>query len=220
LSAAAIWPRKVNEIEKQNKLRVTIHMIIVSAVMLATGVSAVDAHPHVFIDNQFRLFFDDQGLAGIQVKWVFDIYFSQMIAEEFDTDRDGTLSPFEVAVVEKDAFRNLAEFDYFVFVKINGKPFKVRWVRDFNATLHAGVLTYEFLIPCHVKAATTVKEIRVSPYDPSYYTMVQFSKSQPVTFESANGFKVDYHIAKNTKESYYYGLVNPYEMVLTFKAAK
>jgi ABC-type uncharacterized transport system substrate-binding protein len=139
------------------------------------------AHPHVFVANRFRIVFDDEGLAGIQVRWVFDRYFSQMIADEFDTDRDGALNSFEVAVIKKDAFSNLANFDYFTFVKISGKPFEVKYVRNFNSTLKDGVLYYEFLIPCHVKAGKAFKEIRVSPYDPSYYTLVLFAETDAVT---------------------------------------
>ena len=178
------------------------------------------AHPHVFVANRFRIVFDDEGLAGIQVKWVFDRYFSQMIADEFDTDRDGALDPSEVAVIKKDAFSNLANFEYFTFVKISGKPFEVKYVINFNSTLKDGVLVYEFLIPCHVKAAKSFKEIRVSPYDPSYYTLVLFAETDAVTLAHNNGFDVDYNIAKNWKESYYNGQVNPYEMVLTFRLAK
>lgn len=201
-------------------MRIIISALIFFSLLLSIGVPDSNAHPHVFVANRFRIVFDDDGLAGIQVKWVFDKYFSQMIADEFDTDRDGTLSPSEVAVIKKDAFSNLANFDYFIFIKISGKPFKVKYVRDFNSTLKDGVLTYEFLIPCHVKATKTVKEIRVSPYDPSYYTLVLFAETDPVTLAHYNSFDVDHKIAKNTKESYYNGQVNPYEMVLKFRLAK
>ena len=65
-----------------------------------------------------------------------------------------------------------------------------------------------------------VKEIRVSPYDPSYYTLVLFAETEPVTLVHSDDFNVDYKIAKNTNESYYDGQVNPYEMVLKFQLAK
>jgi ABC-type uncharacterized transport system substrate-binding protein len=177
------------------------------------------AHPHVFVANRFRVVFDQEGLAGIQVKWVFDRYFSQMIADEFDMDRDGDFDASEVANIKENAFSNLASYQYFTFVKINGEPFEVKFVCDFNATLKDGVLNYEFQIPCHVRAAETLKEIRVSPYDPSYYTLVLFAESNAVTLIQSEGFDVDYHVAKNMSESYYEGQVNPYEMLLTFRLA-
>lgn len=202
------------------KRRKIILALTLPAIFLFTGFHEAVSHPHVFISNRFRIIFDDEGLAGIHVKWVFDKYFSRMIADEFDTERDGALNPSEIAAIKKDAFSNLADFDYFTFIKISKKPFKVQFVLDFNSTLKDGVLTYEFLIPCHVKAAKTVKELRVSPYDPSYYTLVLFAETGPVTIVNDNGFYVDHKIAKNTQESYYDGQVNPYEMVLKFRLAK
>lgn len=202
------------------KLRSIIPFLIVLSLLLSMGAPDSNAHPHVFVANRFRIIFDDEGIAGIQAKWVFDKYFSRMLADEFDTDRDGALKPSEVAVIKKDAFSNLANFDYFTFIKISGKPFKVQFVRDFNSTLKDGVLTYEFLIPCHVKASKTVKELRVSLYDPSYYTLVLFAETDPVTIVNYNGFYVDHKISKNMQESYYDGQVNPYEMVLKFRLAK
>ena len=202
------------------KKRKIILATIVPVILLFAALSESSAHPHVFIANRFRIVFDDDGVAGIRVKWVFDKYFSQMIADEFDIDHDGALNSSEIAVIEKGAFSNLANYDYFTFVRINGNPFKVKFVRDFKSTLKDGVLSYEFLIPCHVKADKTVKELRVSPYDPSYYTLVLFAETDPVTLINYNDFSVDHKIWKNTQESYYDGQVNPYEMVMKFQLAQ
>lgn len=32
----------------------------------------LSAHPHAYIANRFTVLFDDQGVAGIRVNWVFD----------------------------------------------------------------------------------------------------------------------------------------------------
>ena len=178
-----------------------------------------DAHPHVFVANRFQVVFDDSGLAGIRVKWVFDRYFSQMIADEFDLDKDGALDAGEIASIEEHAFSNLESSAYFTFIQIDAKPFVIQWVRDFKASLNKGVLNYEFLIPCHVKATEAFKEIRVSPYDPSYYTLVLFAQTDAVTLIQSDGFETDFRVAKNMQESYYDGQVNPYEMALRFRLA-
>ena len=60
----------------------------------------------------------------------------------------------------------------------------------------------------------------MSLYDPSYYTLVLFAETDPVTIVNYNGFYVDHKISKNMQESYYDGQVNPYEMVLKFRLAK
>jgi ABC-type uncharacterized transport system substrate-binding protein len=175
------------------------------------------SHPHVFIQNTLRIVFDHQGLAGVQVKWVFDEFFSSMIAGEFDQNHNNELERSEIIDLKKGAFANLVKFDYFSFIKINGKAFKVKYVSDFSAALEGGKLIYRFVIPCHVKATTTSKEFIISQYDPTYYTRVAFAKDRPVSLEGASAFEVGYRISKNLKEAYYYGQVHPIEVILKFK---
>lgn len=81
------------------------------------------------------------------------------------------------------------------------------------------VLNYDFF-PCHVKAAEGFKEIRVSPYDPSYYTLVLFAETDAVALIQSDGFDANFRVVKNQLESYYYREVNPYEMILKFRYAR
>jgi ABC-type uncharacterized transport system substrate-binding protein len=167
--------------------------------------------------NSLRIVFDQQGLAGVRVKWVFDEFFTSMIADEFDKNHNNKLEKPEIIDIEKGAFANLVKFNYFSFIKINGKVFLVEYIRDFSASLAGGNLIYNFVIPCHVKAIATFKEFVISQYDPTYYTRLAFSKDRPVSLEGASAFEVRYRISKNTKEAYYYGQVHPVELILTFK---
>lgn len=175
------------------------------------------SHPHVFIQNTLAIVFDQQGLAGVRVKWVFDEFFSSMIAGDYDRNHNSRLEGSEIKMIEKEAFANLTNFDYFTFIKIEGRPFKVKYIRDFSAALAAGKLIYDFLIPCHVKARSTFKEFIISQYDPSYYTLVVFAKDQPVKVQNGSNFEISYRIAKNLKEAYYYGQIYPVEVILRFK---
>jgi ABC-type uncharacterized transport system substrate-binding protein len=175
------------------------------------------SHPHVFIQNSLRIVFDQQGLAGVRVKWVFDEFFSSMIADEFDKDHNNELEKSEIIAIENGAFANLIKFNYFSFIRINGKAFTVEYVRDFSASLAGGNLIYSFVIPCHVKATTAFKEFVISQYDPTYYTRVAFAKDRPVSLEEASAFEASYRVSKNMKEAYYYGQVHPVEVILKFK---
>jgi ABC-type uncharacterized transport system substrate-binding protein len=47
---------------------------------------SASAHPHVYVDARVDVVFDDKGLAGFKVTWVFDEMFSNMIAYDFDTN--------------------------------------------------------------------------------------------------------------------------------------
>lgn len=175
------------------------------------------SHPHVFIQNTLAIVFDQQGLAGVRVKWVFDEFFSSMIVGDYDQNHNNKLENSEVKTIKREAFTNLASYGYFTFIRIQGKPFKVEYVRDFSAALAGGKLIYEFWIPCHVKASSTFKQFIISQYDPSYYTRVAFGKDQPVKVISEPRFEISYRIAKNMNKSYYYSQIHPIEVVMRFR---
>jgi nickel/cobalt transporter (NicO) family protein len=110
----------------------------------------------------------------------------------------------------------LVNYDYFLHFKIDGQPFKVRWVRDFTASVRNGALIYEFTVPCHVRAVSQPKRISVAPYDPSFYSHVLFAETDPVTIENGGKYNISYKVEKNPQEAYYNGLAQPYEMILYF----
>ena len=178
---------------------------------------AIYSHPHVLVVNNITIIFDEQGFSGIRVNWVFDEFFSNMIAYDYDKNRNKKLEKPEIAIIKKEAFSYLADSDYFSFIKIGGKPFKVKWVTDFSAALSEGKLNYEFFIPCHVKASSTFREVTIAQYDPTYYSRVLFGKNKPVKIEAGPNFETSFKIAENLKEPYYYGMFNPVEVILKFR---
>ena len=196
------------------KLRVSV---LLAALIILVFANRAYSHPHVFIENKITIIFDQKGLAGIRVKWVFDDFFSNMIACDYDKNHNNNLENSEIELIKNEAFTNLANFAYFTFIKINGKPFQVKYTRDFKAILSSGKLTYEFLIPCHVKASDNLKEIAISQYDPTYYTFLTFTKEQPVSMKGGAGLEISYHIAINLKETYYFGQIHPVDVILKFK---
>ncbi len=178
------------------------------------------SHPHVFIVTRLEAVFDDKGLAGVRVRWGFDDMFSSMIAGDYDRNKNGQLEETEIALIKKEAFSYLANHDYFCFVKISDKPFKVKFVREFSAALNKGKLSYEFLIPCHVTAIDTFKEFRIAVYDPTYYSAVFFAEKRTVSIENGSSFETVTQIAENKKESYYYDMIHPWDLSLKFRLKK
>jgi len=179
--------------------------------------SDVIAHPHVFIVQRLNIVFDNKGLAGFWVEWNFDDMFSNMIATDYDKNQNSTLEPAEVAVVKEKAFSYIAEYDYFIFVKIDGQSFKVKWIKNFNAVLKNGKLSYHFFVPCHVKAHKLFKQIVIAAYDPSYYTAIFFAQKQPALVENGDRFVIESSLKEDKSTSIYFGMVNPWALFLKFR---
>ena len=176
----------------------------------------VSGHAHVWIRNAVIVHFDKDGMAGFKQEWVFDEMFSNMIIHDFDKNQNGKFEPAEVKEVKKGAFSNLKKFDYFTHVKINGKPFRVKFVKDFHAKIVKNIVVYHFFVPCHIKATLSYKEIRIGIYDKSFYTSANLLKNQ-IFFKNDSEYEHQHKVEINKKEPYYYGQIYPEEIVLRFR---
>ena len=179
--------------------------------------SDVIAHPDVFIVQRLEIVFDNHGLAGFGVEWQFDEMFGSMIAMDYDQNQNGILEPDEVLAVKKKAFSYIAEYDYFIFVKIDGHSFKVKWISDFNAVLNDGKLSYHFFVPCHVKAHKLFKHVIIAVYDPTYYTAIFFAQKWPARIKNGHRFVIESTIKEDKSTSIYFGMINPWALFLKFR---
>ena len=177
----------------------------------------VQAHPHVFIVQRLNVVFDDKGLAGIKVRWKFDDMFASMIAEDHDLNRNGKLEPSEVKTIKEKAFSYISEFSYFSFLKIEKKPFQVKFITDFNAVLENKGLVYEFFIPCHVAATRRFKKVSVATYDPSYYSAIFFANKGPVSLTLSEAYEVKTAIREDPETKIYYDMIHPWTLFLEFR---
>jgi ABC-type uncharacterized transport system substrate-binding protein len=164
--------------------------------------------------------FDDQGLAGFKMRWGFDEMFSSMIAGDYDRNQNGRFESEEVQTIKKEAFDYISNTNYFTFIKINGKPFEVKYIKDFIAILENNKLIYEFFVPCHVASMDRFKEIIVATYDPSYYTAIFFAKNQPVSLSFSEPYEVKSAIREDKATSIYFGMVHPWALFIEFRLKK
>lgn len=198
------------------RLFMTIIVVLAAVVFRGPGPGAF-AHPHVFIEERVTFEFDGKGLAGIRMFWTFDDMFSTMVAEDFDRNKNHALEPEEVAEVRKGMFDNLVNHGYYAFVKIDNKAFEVKYVRDFKASLHKGILTYEFMIPCHVTATSQPKVVTLTSFDPDYYCALFFAEDSPTLISGESAVEVLATIQKDMETSYYFGMLNPWQQHVSFR---
>ncbi len=184
---------------------------------ISVNLPEVNAHPHVFAVQQLNIVFDDKGLAGIGVRWKFDDMFANMIAEDHDVNRNGKLEANEIIAVREKAFSFISEYNYFNFIKIDGMPFQVKSIRDFNAVLVNKELVYEFLIACHVTATSHFKRVSVASYDPSYYIAIHFVREKPVSLTAADDFEVKTAIREDPDTKIYFDMIHPWTLFMEFR---
>jgi len=175
------------------------------------------AHPHVFIDNRITVVFNDKGLKGFRHEWAFDEMFSSTIIQEFDLNADGEFSEEEIKKVEKGAFSNLKEYNYFTDITINGKHFKIQEVNSFYAEIDSGVMVYEFFIPCEVTGTLENQEVKIAVFDPTYFVQVLLASEDTFSFIDTLNVKFSYQVFEDEKNSYYYGQIIPEALKVKFR---
>ncbi len=211
-SKTIFYPPQNATLPKILKIRISVLGILTFLALNAT----VWAHPHVWIYGAIIIYFDKDGLSGFKQEWVLDEMFSQMIIHDYDSNQNRKFEPEEVKKVYEGAFINLRNFNYFTHVKIDGNPFEVEFVKDFNVKLVKDSIVYHFFVPCHVKSVSSFKEVRIAVYDESFYTNITILTDQ-IFLKNDNGHECSHKIEKNKEDAYYYGQIYPEEIVLRFR---
>ncbi len=148
-------------------------ILLLSIIPLGQGL----AHPHAFVECAFAFVMDKEGLVGFKQRWTLDEMTTVSVLDVVDTDRNGVLSPREKIAVRDLSVESLLAYHYFTVARINGKDFPVQKITGFSADLKEGKLTYEFLVPCRVKAIKSrSQKVKVAVYDDSFYTFVAYVK--------------------------------------------
>jgi ABC-type uncharacterized transport system substrate-binding protein len=199
---------------------ITINKISVLCFLLLFIPSFLQGHPHIFIDNKVTIVFDEKGLAGFNIDWVFDKIFSASIIHDFDLNGDGIFSKKEIEAIKEGAFSNLSNFNYFCLITINGSVFRVQYVTDFFAAVSEKRVVYKFFVPCHVQGITEFKKVTAAVYDETYFTDIIFDPEEAVRIENGDFFEYSYTLAENKKRAYWGGQIIPTEIHLRFRKKK
>jgi ABC-type uncharacterized transport system substrate-binding protein len=140
----------------------------VAACLLLLTPSSAAAHPHVFVDYGVTVLLAGDAVEGIRLSLTFDDLFSGFILQEFDSDRNQTLSPAEIRRIEEKHLTEFQRAGYHTTINVNGKPAVLPPARSFRASVAKGIVTYEFVLSVRAALATTTA-LEVLVDDPVYY---------------------------------------------------
>ena len=129
--------------------------------------SFVSAHPHVFIETKVDVLPEK-----IILTWSFDEMSSAMLMDDYDKNKNKKLDPNEVAFMEKDHFRTLEPYSYFIHMSDGKDEFDLKRVGEFSASFDAKKLIYTFAIP-----KPKFKKYELRFYDAEMYVALILKKS-------------------------------------------
>ena len=151
--------------------------------------SFVSAHPHVFIETKVDVLPEK-----IIVTWSFDEMSSAMLMDDYDKNKNKKLDPDEVAFMEKDHFRTLEPYSYFIHMSDGKDEFDLKRVGEFSALFDAKKLIYTFAIP-----KPKFKKYELRFYDAEMYVALILKKEWLTCKESMKckieGYDADFYYA-------------------------
>ncbi len=173
------------------------------------------AHPHVFIANVATFVFEGNKVVAVRLQWTFDSFYGEMLARDFDKNRNKKLEPDEVKEIEAKAFSNLSQFNYFTQLRVNGEKMTFKDASAFSAVLGEKGLRYEFTLTLPEAADPAEKPIRLSVYDEAYYIEILLDEHDPVRFQGPANASCQFKVEEDKESPIYFGLVFPQMMVIT-----
>ncbi len=171
------------------------------------------AHPHVFINADITVCYDEVGISKLKMKYSFDKIFSNDLMQMFDKNKNNKLEASEVAQIKAKAFSNLVKYDYFVHIQNGDAKINTKNVSNFRAKVVNGVVSYYFDINTKIEIGNHPENIKIAVYDHSYYIEVVYNKGNP-KFEDMGNFYYTHKIITDYKQAYYMNQIHPDCLVL------
>lgn len=153
---------------------------VVLALVLAAGPAA--AHPHIFIDTELEVIFDDQGRAThLRVTWIYDDFYSLLTVEDrgLDPDGDGVLTPEEAAALQGFDMNWDAGFAGDTYALAGGAAVALGPPGDWTASYEGGRIISTHLRALEGPVRPAPDPLIVQVYDPGFYSAYYIS-AQPV----------------------------------------
>jgi len=175
--------------------------LLIAAGLLMAALQTAQAHPHVFIDAHLDVQFSADGLSGIRVEWIFDTMFGSSLIADYDRNKNGRFDPQEIALIEKQAFSNLVNFNYFTYLINGDRRHDVRQVSDFKASIIGKTVLYAFFISFALTWDEIDTTLVIGFFDKTNYCDFKFVADKPFSVSAQPDIDISAKIV-NTKDGW------------------
>ena len=139
------------------------------------------AHPHAWIDLRARVIMNDEGrVAALELDWLFDDFYTAFIAEEFA--EEGRPASEYLPEVANTNLANLAEYDYFTDVRLDGERLPLGQVAGAETGLRDKRLWLRFEVPLVEPVDPDSGRLTFAVYDPTYYIEILYLEGEFIAF--------------------------------------
>jgi ABC-type uncharacterized transport system substrate-binding protein len=138
--------------------------------------SSAAAHPHVWIDYDLTVRLAAGKIESLHQEWSFDEDFTAAVLRDVVGEKNEkkvkTLGASDVAKIEKNAFSNLKNYDYFTHIFVGAGRAKLGTVAGFGARLMGAKLIYTFDLSLAQPVDAKAGPVGIGIWDDTYYVDV------------------------------------------------
>jgi ABC-type uncharacterized transport system substrate-binding protein len=138
------------------------------------------AHPHVWVNVETTVLYDQGKVAGFTHRWTFDDMYTAMAVQGLDKNQDGTFTREELAELAQVNIDGLKEFEFFTFARIKETPVKLAPPKDYWLEHKNGVLSLNFTLPIAEPVPAETEGFEFAVYDQSFFIAFDLAKENPV----------------------------------------
>lgn len=159
---------------------VTVAALVSAALGLAPG---AQAHPHVWIDAVAALVVSEGQVVAIRHGWRFDADYVRSMTAQYDTNRDGRISPEEMAPLDELNKNALKEFKSFTDVRAGGQNVATDGPHAYRMRYVGDRLAVQFEV--RLARPVPLAEFKLEVYDPTFFSVYTFVPDNPIQIEGA-----------------------------------
>ncbi len=146
--------------------------LLIVLLLLTAPLLMIYSHPHINIHAYTYYYFDNKGLIGLYVQWIYDPLFSSQIIYECDTDEDMVLSADEIEQVRSYYFTRLSSDGCFTRITLDRTDIPIPTPLNFSAAIDKEdeVVIFTFYLPLEEPYSRGKNRLTVAFADPTNYT--------------------------------------------------
>ncbi|MBB4953879.1 ABC-type uncharacterized transport system substrate-binding protein [Agrobacterium vitis] len=184
---------------------------------LLFGVSAPPAFAHPDIAITLRVLFDMRRgvLTGLGESWSFDATYSRTLLDQYDRDRDGSLSPDETEALRQKLVSDLRRKRFFTNLTMGGKPAAGVEPVGFQAEAHNGLVTVTFAFSVAAPIDLRGQRLDVTIKDRDYTAAFRLADNAGLQIRGDFDNKCHASVAPDPQQAYFARLVVPDQISLT-----
>lgn len=164
-----------------------------AAVVTVVLPASAGAHPHVFVDAQARMHFDQGGnLVSVENIWKFDAAFSQYALQGMDTNEDGAYTKDELAPLAEINVTSLKDFEFFSYLTIGENRMALLPPTKYWLEYQGDRLTLFYTLP--VEQPQPIRQhAMLEIFDREYFVEFGFPKENSVVLDGAPDCSARHH---------------------------